>query len=103
MKPTEFARYLGVSPGYISNLKRDGRLVLSCDGEIMVAESLKRIEATRRGKKRKVADCRPQSLIEKLSALDPRVLKVVRIHYQAIRLQRLLAIKLQEIADRRDS
>ena len=45
----EFARILGgVKPGYVSQLKRDGRLVMAEDGKrVQVAESLQLIKDTR--------------------------------------------------------
>jgi hypothetical protein len=41
-----FARRLGVSPGYVTKLKDEGRLVL-VDGEVEVGASLARMEATK--------------------------------------------------------
>ena len=98
MRPGEFARYLEVSPGYISNLKRDGRLVLSSTGLILVAESLNRIEATRKGKKPNAVLQRNQSLIAKLSANDQRVTRIVRMHFRAIRLENYFSAKLARLA-----
>ena len=51
MKPSAFARHLNVSPGYVSNLKKTGRLVLASNGEIQVDASLWRIEGTRGGER----------------------------------------------------
>ena len=53
----EFAKLLGVSPGYVTALKGAGRLVLTADGRaVRVAESLARIEATRDPEKQGVRD-----------------------------------------------
>lgn len=52
----EFARHLGVRPSYITQLKREGRLVLSDDGKaVRAAESLARIQETRDPSKAAVA------------------------------------------------
>lgn len=93
MRPSEFARYLGVSPGYISNLKRDGRLVLSCDGRIIVVESINRIEATSWRRQPKAVLGSQPNLIATLSAQDHRVSKIVRMHYQVIRLKSQVAAR----------
>lgn len=45
---SNFARHLGVKPGYITQLRKDDRLVLTDDGKrVRVAESIARIETTR--------------------------------------------------------
>lgn len=52
----EFARHLGVRPSYITQLKREGRLVLTDDGRaVKVAESLALIDSTRDPSKAAVA------------------------------------------------
>jgi len=52
-----FARRLGCRPGYVTELRRRGRLVLTHDGKaICVADSLARIEATRDPTKAGVRD-----------------------------------------------
>lgn len=52
----EFARLAGYKPGYVTQLRKDGRLVLAEDGRaIRVAESLERIKATRDPSKAGVA------------------------------------------------
>lgn len=52
----EFATLAGFKPSYITQLKSDGRLVLTADGRrVHVAESLARIEATRDPAKAAVA------------------------------------------------
>jgi len=84
MRPGEFASHLGVSPGYVSNLKRAGRLVFSCDGKILVDESINRIEATKPGRQTKAVLHRRPNLIAALSAQDHRVSRIVKMHYQAI-------------------
>lgn len=43
----EFATRLNVKPGYVTQLKKAGRLVLDRDGRVLVAESLQLIEDTR--------------------------------------------------------
>lgn len=54
---SEFARLLGVKPGYVTQLQDSGRLVLTDDGKrVRVAESRARIEATRDPSKQGVAD-----------------------------------------------
>lgn len=56
MTLTEFARHIGCKQSYASELKRDGRLVMSQDGKrVQVAESIARIEATRDPSKAGVA------------------------------------------------
>lgn len=45
---SEFARLAGFKPGYVTQLKRDDRLVLTDDGKaVRVVESMERIKATR--------------------------------------------------------
>lgn len=52
----EFARHIGVRPSYVTQLKREGRLVLSDDGKaVRAAESLARIQETRDPSKAAVA------------------------------------------------
>ena len=46
VKAGEFARLAGFKPGYVTQLKREGRLVLAADGLIDVAGSLARIRET---------------------------------------------------------
>lgn len=54
---TEFARLRGIKPSYVTQLAKDGRLVLTDDGKrVRVAESIARIEATRDPAKQGVAD-----------------------------------------------
>lgn len=56
MSFAEFARHAGFKPSYVTQLKREGRLVLSDDGKaVKVAESLARIEETRDPSKAAVA------------------------------------------------
>ncbi len=53
----EFAEHLGCKPGYVTELKRDGRLVLTEDGKrVQVAESLRLIADTRDPSKQGVRD-----------------------------------------------
>lgn len=53
----DFARLMRFKPGYVSQLKREGRLVLSEDGKsVLVAESRAQIEGTRDPSKAGVAD-----------------------------------------------
>lgn len=53
----EFARLRGIKPSYVTQLAREGRLVLTDDGKrVKVAESIARIEATRDPSKQGVAD-----------------------------------------------
>lgn len=48
MRFREFADHLGRSPGYVTELRKAGRLVLARDGKrVLVSESLELIEATR--------------------------------------------------------
>lgn len=48
MRFREFAKHLGRSPGYVTELRKTGRLVLTPDGKsVIVSESLELIEATR--------------------------------------------------------
>lgn len=58
-----FARRLGVTPGYVSQLKAAGRLVLDESGAVRVEESLARIEETG-GTRPEVADRHAQSRSE---------------------------------------
>jgi hypothetical protein len=51
-----FARRLGYRRSYVTALKAAGRLVLSDDGQVLVAESMARIEATRDPGKAAVAE-----------------------------------------------
>lgn len=51
----EFAKHLGMAPSYVTQLKKDGRLVME-SGRVRVAESLARIEATADPAKAPVAD-----------------------------------------------
>lgn len=56
MSFAEFARHAGFKPSYVTQLKREGRLVLSDDGKaVKAAESLARIEETRDPSKAAVA------------------------------------------------
>ena len=55
LRQKDFAAHIGCKPGYITNLKQDGRLVMRDDGLVLVAESIARIEATRDPAKRAVA------------------------------------------------
>lgn len=52
---SEFARYKGWRPSYVTELKLAGRLVLADDGRVRVRESLARIEATQDPSKTGVA------------------------------------------------
>lgn len=45
-----FAQLQGVRPSYITKLKGDGRLVLTDDGKVRVAESMERIKQTAGGR-----------------------------------------------------
>lgn len=51
----EFASLAGFKPSYITQLKKDGRLVMTEDGKVQVAESLARIEETKSPEKAAVA------------------------------------------------
>tara|TARA_R110002049_G_scaffold73666_23_gene190308 strand:+ start:2784 stop:3338 length:555 start_codon:yes stop_codon:yes gene_type:complete len=54
---TEFALRMGFKPSYVTQLVKDGRLVLTPDGRrVLVAESVARLEATRDPSKKAVAD-----------------------------------------------
>ncbi len=56
MSFAEFARHAGFKPSYVTQLKREGRLVLSDDGKaVKAAESLARIQETRDPSKAAVA------------------------------------------------
>lgn len=46
LKLREFAARMGWRPSYVTQLKADGRLVLSADGRVLVAESIARIRET---------------------------------------------------------
>lgn len=43
---SQFAAHLGVSPSYVTQLRKDGRLVLSEDGMVDLQASLARVKAT---------------------------------------------------------
>lgn len=71
----EFARHLGVRPSYITQLKREGRLVLTDDGKaVKAAESLARIKETSDPSKAAVAarhaSARGRSEVD-VSAVEP--------------------------------
>ena len=51
-----FATRLGVKPGYVTQLKQAGRLVLTDDGKVKVAESIALISETRDPSKQGVRD-----------------------------------------------
>jgi hypothetical protein len=54
---SDFARHVGMKPSYITQLKKEGRLVLTDDGKaVRVAESVQRINETRDPSKQGVAD-----------------------------------------------
>lgn len=53
---SEFARYKGWRPSYVTELKLAGRLVLSDDGRVRVRETLARIEQTQDPSKAGVAE-----------------------------------------------
>jgi len=53
----DFARHVGMKPSYITQLKKEGRLVLTDDGKaVRVVESVQRINETRDPSKQGVAD-----------------------------------------------
>lgn len=57
MKRREFARHLGCKPGYVTQLDREGRLVLTEDGRhVRVAESIRLIADTRDPSRQGVRD-----------------------------------------------
>jgi hypothetical protein len=64
MTKADFARHINVKPGYVTQLRKDGRLVM--DGEkVVVEDSIARIEATRDPSKAGVADRHAKARAEK--------------------------------------
>jgi hypothetical protein len=47
MKKSEFAVHIGVKPSYVTQLNKDGRLVLDSSGRVLVEESIQRIADTK--------------------------------------------------------
>lgn len=120
----DFARILGgVKPGYISQLKRDGRLVMAEDGKrVQVAESLQLIKDTRDPSKvgavRRHAAARaaeagaaPATIPEAedpaddaLGGLGPTFheARARREHYQALEAQRVYEVAIGKVVDARE-
>lgn len=66
---TDFARLLGKRPSWVTQLRKDGRLVLTEDGKrVMVAESIARIEDTRDPAMQAVADRHAAARVEAYEA-----------------------------------
>ena len=67
----EFGRLLGFRPGYVTQLRKDGRLVLTDDAKrIRVAESIQRIESTRDPAKAAVAERHAAARARKSAAAE---------------------------------
>lgn len=115
MRFAEFARHIGVRPSYVTQLKREGRLVLSDDGKaVKAAESLARIQETRDPSKAAVAarhaSARGRSEVD-VSAVDPSAdhedigpVTDTRYDYQAARAKReYLAAETAELEFRKQA
>lgn len=120
----EFARILGgVKPGYVSQLKRDGRLVMAEDGKrVQVAESLQLIKDTRDPSKvgavRRHAAARaaetsapaappPETDDPADDALDGlgrtfHEARARREHYQALEAKRAYEVAIGKVVDARE-
>lgn len=120
----EFARILGgVKPGYVSQLKRDGRLVLDDDGKrVRVAESLQRIADTRDPSKAGVAARHAAARAAELGASTPTAPEAAdpaddaldglgrtfheararREHYQALEAKRAYEVAIGKVIDARE-
>ena len=120
----EFARLLGgVKPGYVSQLKRDGRLVMAEDGKrVRVAESLQLIKDTRDPSKvgavRRHAAARaaetsapaappPETDDPADDALDGlgrtfHEARARREHYQALEAKRAYEVAIGKVVDARE-
>lgn len=120
----EFARLLGgVKPGYVSQLKRDGRLVMAEDGKrVRVAESLQLIQDTRDpskiGAARRHAAARaaepdappaapPETDDPADDALDGlgrtfHEARARREHYQALEAKRAYEVAIGKVVDSRE-
>lgn len=120
----EFARLLGgVKPGYVSQLKRDGRLVMAEDGKrVRVAESLQLIQDTRDpakiGAARRHAaaraaepDAPPAATPETDDPADDALdglgrtfheARARREHYQALEAKRAYEVAIGKVVDARE-
>ena len=120
----EFARILGgVKPGYVSQLKADGRLVMAEDGKrVRVAESLQMIADTRDPSKLGVirrhaaaraaeADAAPATTPEADDPADDALdglgrtfheARARREHYQALEAKRAYEVAIGKVVDARE-
>lgn len=120
----EFAVILGnVKPGYVSQLKRDGRLVMAEDGKrVQVAESLQLIKDTRDPSKLGAvrrhaaaraaeADAAPVTTPEADDPADDALdglgrtfheARARREHYQALEAKRAYEVAIGKVVDARD-
>ena len=120
----EFARILGgVKPGYVSQLKRDGRLVMADDGKrVRVSDSLQRIADTRDPSKAGVAArhaaARATEAVDPAQApaelADPaddaldglgrtfHEARALREHYQALEAKRAYEVAIGKVVDARE-
>jgi len=72
MSFAEFARHAGFKPSYITQLKREGRLVLTDDGKaVKAAESLARIQETRDPSKAAVAARHAAARVSAAASSEP--------------------------------
>lgn len=87
---SEFARLRGIKPSYVTQLAREGRLVLSDDGRrVKVSESIARIEATRDPSKQAVADRHAAARAQREPKVDaPENIEVIDPSYQNARAKR---------------
>ena len=88
---SEFARLRGIKPSYVTQLAREGRLVLTDDGKrVKVAESIARIEATRDPSKQGVADrhAAARAAREPEAAPPEQAVEVLDANYQNARAKR---------------
>lgn len=58
---SDFARHINCKRNYVSQLKRENRLVLTADDKVLVAQSIKRIASTRDPSKAGVAERHAQA------------------------------------------
>lgn len=109
MRFAEFARHLGVRPSYVTQLKREGRLVLSDDGKaVKAAESLARIQETSDPSKAAVAARHAAARASAAQAVadheDIGPVTDTRYDYQAARAKReYLAAETAELEFRKQA
>lgn len=84
MKPSEFARHLGVVPSYVNKLRAQGRLVLTDGGLIDVDASIAGLEATRGGQLSLEASIPASLSVWSLAESDYQVARARREHSQAL-------------------